>query len=165
MAEWKQAGGYEGLYEVSSDGQVRRVSGEPVGQWSNDQGYMLVRLSRPRAMLRVHRLVAMAFVANPEGKPDVNHIDCDRSNNHAENLEWCTQKENLKHSQRLGRMPRDHWRGKRSVNAQLSDDTVRQIRLAYSIGGTSWERLADRFGVSKRCVGRLIRRETYADVL
>jgi len=133
-------------------------------QWLSDQGYALARLSKPRSVARVHRLVAEAFVPNPEGKPSVNHIDCNRSNNHAENLEWCTQLENIRHSDRLGRMRRDYWVGKRSPVALLSDDSVREIRRIYAGGNVSMERLGRSFKISKRAVGRLLHRETYADV-
>jgi hypothetical protein len=78
---------------------VRKAgSGEIIGQWKNSDGYPVVRLSRPRLMQRVHRLVALAFVPNPENKPSVNHLDNDRANNSARNLEWCTQAENIRHA-------------------------------------------------------------------
>lgn len=158
---WRPVSGT--AYEVSSIGRVRE--GERIlKQWASDQGYMLARLSGPRRVERVHRLVAQAFVPNPDDKPAVNHLDCNRANNRAENLEWCTQRENLAHSAALGRMQRDHWVGKRSPNASLSDSQVQEIRQRYAAGGTSLETLHRLYGVSKRAVGRLVRGETYANV-
>ncbi|MEY5060669.1 MAG: hypothetical protein RIS45_590, partial [Planctomycetota bacterium] len=87
---WAPAVGWP-HYEISDLGRIRKLSGEPVGQWIASQGYVRARLSGPRALVRVHRLVAEAFVPNPERKPTVNHIDANRANNCAANLEWCTQ--------------------------------------------------------------------------
>jgi hypothetical protein len=113
-------------------------------------------------MILVHRLVAKAFIPNPDGKPFVNHIDCCRSNNKAENLEWCTQAENLKHSELLGRMRRGvSLKGKRSLRAKLSDDQADQIRSEYAAGGVSLEKLALKHGTSKRTAHRIVNLHTY----
>lgn len=161
MTRWLPVVGYESRYEVSDDGQVRKVSGELLGQWPNSDGYPFVRLSNPRKMVRVHRLVATAFVPNPNARRTVNHIDCARSNNAASNLEWCSQAENLEHSSRLGRMQRDYWKGKRSPNAKLSPEMVAAIRYRRSSSNDSMQTIADRFSVSKRTVGKIVNGESY----
>lgn len=158
---WRPVSGYEDRYEVSDRGDVRKRDGSLLKQWPNGQGYMLVRLSGPRALARVHRLVAEAFLDNADRYPFVNHIDFDTANNRAENLEWCTQAENLKHSEAAGRMQKDYWIGRRSPNADLTNETAAQIRRDYSAGGVSWSDLAGRYGISKRTVGRIVRGETY----
>lgn len=157
---WKPIGGTG--YEVSSVGRLRE-GGRILKQWKSDQGYMLARLSGPRRVERVHRLVAMAFVPNLDSKPFVNHLDCDRANNRADNLEWCTQRENLAHAAELGRMQRDYWVGKRSPNASLSDEQAREIRRLCE-GGLSYGSLGRIYGLSKRAIGRLVHRETYSNV-
>lgn len=159
MSEWRKIDSHP-HYEVSDDGRVRRVGGDEIGQWPNDHGYMIVRLSQPRVQRRVHRLVAVAFIRNASSLPGVNHRDCNRANNLVSNLEWCTQKENLDHSTNLGRMPRDHWKGKRSPNAKLTERDVQEIRASSA----SYSVLAAAFGVSKRCIGRVINAEVYRDV-
>ena len=164
VEDWRPVLGREGRYEVSSLGHVRILDGKILGQWQNRQGYMMVRFSNPRDTPRVHRLVAQAFIANPDNKPFVNHIDCVRSNNESINLEWCTQLENLQHADRLGRMQRYYWVGKRSPNATLTDDQVREMRRLYATGKMSWLDIGRQFGVSKRCAGRAITKESYADV-
>jgi DNA invertase Pin-like site-specific DNA recombinase len=93
----------------------------------------------------------------------VNHIDHCRQNNNVENLEWCSQKENLAHARRAGRMT-NYWKGRRSPNAALLDEQVRQIRREYALGGVSWDKLARKHELSKRAIGRVLRRETYTDV-
>lgn len=160
MSEWQPTHG--GKYEVSRSGRVRVSGGRELKLWASDQGYMLARLSSPRTVARVHRLVAMAFVQNTLALPTVNHIDCNRANNNADNLEWCTQAGNIRRAAQLGRMS-THWKGKRSPNAGLSDATVAAMRADIEQRRLSYQSLADKYGISKRTVGRAIKGETYAE--
>lgn len=164
MSAWRPVKNYEERYEVSRHGRVRHTNGPEIGQWKAHNGYMLVRLSKPRAQFMVHRLVAQVFCSNPGNKPNVNHLDHNRAHNKASNLEWCTQQENLSHARANGRISYDYLFGKRSPNALLQDETVREIRILYAGGNWSWERLGKHFGISKRAIGRLLTGETYADV-
>ena len=165
-------------YEVSNLGRVRSIDrlmpngrggfskckGRVLSPCKNSLGYLVVTLRNGKSVhvtARVHRLVAIAFVENPLNKPTVNHIDCDRGNAAATNLEWCTQKENLSHSQKLGRLQRNHWLGKRSPNAYLTDAVANVIREAYAKGGTTYSNLAKLHGTSKRTIGRIISGATY----
>lgn len=97
---WRDVPGYEGLYQVSDQGRVKNArSGhirKPREKWD---GYLQVNLSRNnRAQsMAVHRLVALAFLPNPESKPQINHINGKKTDNRAENLEWCTGSENQRH--------------------------------------------------------------------
>ena len=94
-------------YSVSSDGRVRRHPWRELRQYENAAGYLYVCLSGPRLSCRVHRLVAAAFIPNPNNYPCVNHIDHDRQNNDVGNLEWCTQAMNLAHARAAGRLPQN----------------------------------------------------------
>lgn len=95
---WKDIPGYEGLYQVSNTGEVKslnyRGSGETklLKQSTNKKGYKRVVLCKNRKKKNhcVHRLVAIAFIPNPDNLPIVNHIDECKSNNMVSNLEWCT---------------------------------------------------------------------------
>lgn len=95
---WKPIDGYDGLYEVSNLGRVRSTygRGKMLKPMLSNTGYERVDLfkDKKRKQFSVHRLVAKAFIENPEGKPFVNHKDESRTNNRADNLEWVTHKEN-----------------------------------------------------------------------
>lgn len=102
MEEWKNVIGYEGLYEVSNFGNVRNVRRNTLLRFSNNQGYLQVYLYKNgiRAGLKVHRLVAQAFIPNPYNLPQVNHRDENKTNNIAENLEWCDVAYNINYGHR-----------------------------------------------------------------
>lgn len=118
--EWKPVKGYEGLYEVSDEGQVRSldrkrranirnvtttwIKGKVLKPNLKHNGYYTVDLCRDGKITTttVHRIVADAFIPNPEGKHFVNHIDSDRTNNTVSNLEWVTSSENRIHGIKSG---------------------------------------------------------------
>lgn len=119
MEEWRDIKGYEGIYQVSNLGRVRsldrfvrtheRFGGTRLVKGKIKSlpllvGYPTVNLDKDykHKVEYVHRLVAEAFIPNPENKPEVNHKDANKTNNNAENLEWVTHLENVQHSERLG---------------------------------------------------------------
>ena len=110
---WKPVVGYEDRYVVSNEGEVKSLDiyvnyrfgkrlskGRIKPTYTNNRGYIIVALCKDNKSTYhlVHRLVAEAFVPNTEGKPQVNHIDGNIENNHADNLEWVTDNENKAHS-------------------------------------------------------------------
>jgi len=112
---WKDIKGYEGLYEVSNLGRVKRLKclrnnryNKPswytkpkiMKPWDNGNGYQVVTLrkDKKRQNYYLHRLVAENFISNTGGKMQVNHIDYNKSNNRVNNLEWVTIKENIEWS-------------------------------------------------------------------
>lgn len=100
MAEvWKPVAGYEGLYEVSNLGHVRSLYRykKQLKPTASKAGYLLVDLKGKK--FSVHRLIAIAFLPNPEGYPQVNHKDENKQNNCVENLEWCTAKYNMNYGE------------------------------------------------------------------
>jgi len=102
---WKDIKGFDN-YEVSTDGQVRnKKTGKVLKPRVNRGGYLSVVLySNGKAISKyIHRLVAIAFIPNPENKPEVNHIDEDKTNNQVENLNWMTGKENINYGTRTER--------------------------------------------------------------
>ena len=108
MEIWKPIAEYEDLYEVSNYGRIRSLCGrygenKILKQCIGSKGYKLVTLCRKgkQKTVNVHRLVALAFVPNPDSLPCVNHIDEDKNNNNASNLEWCSYYYNNIYGQRL----------------------------------------------------------------
>lgn len=114
---WKDAPGLAGRYMVSSFGRVKRVAHNQINasgvekshservmqrKKSDDYPRLIIRESGKAKAYLVHRLVAEAFVENPNGYECVNHIDGDKSNPHPENLEWCTHQQNMRHAADTG---------------------------------------------------------------
>lgn len=118
--EWRDVVGYEGFYQVSNLGRVKSVSrtqeivwngkivkksikGKIIAQTKQNGGYLMANLSMngKRKECTVHRLVAIAFVDNPDGLKEVNHKDGNKENNTVDNLEWCNRSDNLKHRARV----------------------------------------------------------------
>lgn len=91
-------------YAVTTDGRVYTINDHKFMKLSVDNGYNRVNLSRDgkKHRLAVHRLVAQAYIPNPENKPTVNHIDGNKTNNNVSNLEWATYKEQTAHAVATG---------------------------------------------------------------
>jgi len=101
MEAWKDIPGYEGTHQASDLGRIRSLTG---GRWGKDKGMIVcadrTKLGYMRVRIRgkteyVHRLVAKAFHGYPDGLLEVDHIDCNKENNQADNLRWVTHKKNI----------------------------------------------------------------------
>ncbi len=94
---WKEIQGFEGLYSVSNRGRVMSLkTGRILSDRYDRYGYRVVTLKKKP--YTIHRLVALAFIPNPNKLPEVNHIDEKKDNNNVENLEWCSKSYNVRHS-------------------------------------------------------------------
>jgi hypothetical protein len=112
--DWRNIPGYEGLYQVSSFGRIKRIANSRYNSLTksfnkkeyilstpvNDKGYSTANLYKngKASPVRIHRLVAEVFMPNNENKPEVNHINGIKSDNQLNNLEWATRSENQKHA-------------------------------------------------------------------
>lgn len=101
---WKQVSGYENVYFINEYGVLKNAYGRIIKPQNRKDGYLQYQLSLNgiRKMHKVHRLVAKAFVDNPDELNVVNHIDGNKTNNYYKNLEWCTSAQNNKHSWDMG---------------------------------------------------------------
>lgn len=110
MEIWKKIKGTDGQYEVSSEGKVRSRNylghgrTQELALAKDQKGYYRIRIyqNEERRTCKVHRLVAEAFIPNPENRPEVNHINGNKTDNRAENLEWVTAHENARHAYKAG---------------------------------------------------------------
>lgn len=156
--QWLPIKGYEGLYEISNYGRVKSVARtmphKTHGTWKireriltqhwggkpNDQ-YRIVWLHKGKGeqhIFRVHRLVAEHFIPAIDGKPVVNHKDCNRDNNCSDNLEWCTNLENTHHAWEHGRC--ENVGNYQCVPVMCIEtgerfDSLKSAGQAYGIGG------------------------------
>ena len=168
MEIWKDIEGYEGLYQISNLGRVRSLarattSGKVLKQMKK-HGYMNVCFSKNNVdkYFRVHRLVALAFIPNPENKPTVNHIDGNKANNNVSNLEWATHSENETHSYRsLGKKPNRPWAGKpRKFARAFTDQQVRDIRKDKRPS----REIGKEYGVSKTTILNIKAKKIYKEI-
>lgn len=157
MEEWKwivyNGHDFTDKYMVSNYGRIKSVDRYTKTQHQFYKGRILAQRDSSKSHVRskttyktvtlyddgksvdieVHRLVATAFVLNPENKSQVNHKDGNGSNNRAENLEWCTAKENARHSiEKLGNNPK-HWKAKAVIQKTLSGETIKEWESAWEI--------------------------------
>jgi predicted DNA-binding protein YlxM (UPF0122 family) len=174
---WKSLKGiveYGDYYEVSNLGRVRSVDrrvnsrngkrlvkGQILKQQVDKYGYMRVYcyLNGKGRNYQVHRLVALSFIPNLENKPQVNHKDGNKQNNHIDNLEWSTNKENMKHAFSIGL--NEGIKGEENVNAKLTENDVVNIYNLYKTNKYSMKDLADKFNTSETNVFNIVSRNSW----
>lgn len=162
---WKPVVGWS-HYHVSDIGRVRCADGKIQASCLNSNGYAVVSLSRPRRSCRVHRLVAQAFIPNPNDLPQVNHLDGVKTNNTLANLEWTTATGNRKHAWDMGLRTRamlPNYRGEAHPTSILTEADVHRIRRASANGETT-RGLARRLGINRMTVKDVLRGKTWKHV-
>jgi hypothetical protein len=156
MMKWIK--GYEGLYQVSTKGEVIsfKVSnkGRAMSPSIDKDGYLQIGLrdtGSKRRWYRVHRLVAETYIPNPSNLPMINHKDCDPSNNEVSNLEWCDRSHNNKYRFLMGY---EH-RGEKATTAKLTEEEVLAIyELAWE-GDLTQKEIATLYKVSRGAISNI----------
>lgn len=164
--------GTGGLYKISICGTVkassRRINSPASGGTRviperimkpvvNACGYPVfdARINGKRIVRTIHRILAEIFIPNPDGLPCINHIDGDKTNFEITNLEWCTQKHNMRHAHETGLIPASKiGSGEKSPAAKLTEKCVRDIKARIKAG----ERIKDisaRYPVSSSCISEI----------
>lgn len=168
---WKKIPNYSS-YEISNYGEIKTFNWKNLGREAimkpalDPTGYPRTMLKRDDGLIhtiKVHRLVAITFIENPEGKPCVNHINGIRNDNRVVNLEWCTHKENMQHSFKIGLSSQ---KGEKNSNATLTDDQVREILAEYQFGktgknGMTKQQIAEKYNTTFSVIKRLVQRKTW----
>lgn len=173
--EWRDTE-YEG-YEVSSDGWIRskerlvkqgnrfmKVKQKLLMQHRDKCGYLNVRISANDIIktVLVHRLVLEAFIPNPDSKPQCNHKDGNKTNNHVSNLEWCTNRENHIHAIETGLHKSAN--GERAAHSKITEHDVEHARELCSIDGVSTSLIAKILGINKASCREMLIGKTWKHV-
>jgi hypothetical protein len=172
MELWKDIEGHEGLYQVSNLGRIKslpkwdgnHLTKEKILKISIfDSGYLKINLIKFgfKKWFSIHRLVAQAFIPNPENKPEVNHKDGIKSHCYEDNLEWNTKKENNQHAVKLGL----HAKGSKNGMSKLTEWDVKMIRKMYK-NTKYWtqQKLADLFNVGQQNICNIINNRIWKHV-
>ena len=151
---WRDISGYEGLCQISNLGRVKSFyNGGRMLKPGRVSGYLRVtlRCDGKSKSLFVHRLVAQAFIPNPESKREVNHVNGIKTDNRVENLEWVTPAENSRHAVATGLYIAPQ--GEDHYNAKLTNEQVIYIR--ENPDGLTRNQLAKKFAIPPQSISRI----------
>jgi hypothetical protein len=159
MEIWKKIEGF-GNYSVSSEGRVKNDKIFLKLSY-NKRGYSQVVLwnENKNKIQTIHRLVAQAFIPNPDNKPEVNHIDYNKTNNHVSNLEWATKKENEDHALQNGLKVK----GEQNGGSKLTEIEVIEVRKLFKEGWLKKD-LAQKFGITRNSISNIIKRKFWTHI-
>lgn len=145
---------FDSLYEVSSDGHIRnKITNRVLREFVGKDGYLRTQLHSKTTL--IHRIVATAFIPNPDNFSEVNHKDGNKRNNSISNLEWVTRSENQAHAYKLGLKST---RGVKNGRHILTEKEVEYIRKHYTKGDKNFgaKALSKKFGVAHQTISAVV---------
>lgn len=151
---WSDVIGFEKLYIISNEGHIlSRYTGKLLKSKVSKRGYYNVKLYKNKKQFtkKIHRLIAEAFIPNPENKPQINHKNGNKLDNSLENLEWCNNFENAKHAHETGL--RDN-SGSKNGMSKLTDKIISSIRKDCCSDMTQ-NQIAKKYGISQANVSMI----------
>lgn len=148
--------------QIQDNGIILGEYNQRLTQHNDAYGYKYITLkhSPNRKNYKVHKLVALVFINNSELKPDVNHKDGNKTNNHVNNLEWVTKSENMKHAVKIGLVTNCTQKGDNHNVTKIPFNQVLKIREMYSSNKYSMRDLAKSFDCSSGCISDIINLKT-----
>ena len=158
--------GYEG-YQVSNHGRVRNNKTGKILKPYLTRGYLRVSLYNKsgRKCKLVHRLVAEAFLPNPDNKSDVNHINGCKTDANVCNLEWVSASENMFHAHSSGLRPVLNTQGENNGFSKLTETQVRQIKKLLAQGSLTQKTISSQFNVSRETISSIKNGRRWQDVM
>ncbi|BES53083.1 hypothetical protein [Aeromonas phage phiWae14] len=163
----KDVVGYEGLFSITEDGKLwSKRSKRFLTIMVNKQGYYqhctkIGGRNGTAKLFKIHRVVAEAYLPNPDNLPLVNHKDGNKLNNHVSNLEWCTHQHNVRHAIDTGLLVQP--KGEKSKASTLTQEQANEIRKSYIPRVITLSMLADKYSVSRRTIIRVLHNIRYND--
>lgn len=154
-SNWKDVEGYEGFYKVNEDGRVFSVRADrELTPDTDKEGYKLITFSVSGSVkkFRIHRLVAHAFINNPENYDIVNHIDGDKGNNVVSNLEWCNYSQNMLHAYNLGLAKARL--GEDNIHSKLTNNSADEIKEDI-LSGMRYDTIAEKHDISPSTISMI----------
>lgn len=180
METWLPVKDFENLYEISNTDILRSLDryvksgygrqsfkkGKIVKLGYDKNGYRKIILYNGsiKKDWRVHRLVGMHFIPNPENKPFINHKDEDKENNNDWNLEWTTGKENIQHAWKIGLSTNNHSKGEKCNFSKLKKEDVEWIRANYTQKHGESKKLGEKYGITGGNISLIIKNKIWQNL-